>query len=330
MYPALLVGNSKWPIRLRQRTDVRAVHCLMRVRNAPYLDMTTSSLSSTHILFEMSFHTGRHHGFSFLKQETKSPDTQKRESSSYKFSNTFRQITEQTSTMTWDLELSARRFLQWCSKNSDDIIDRICCCSYLDSQVCGEVETRDHYNIRSTTLPTEFIVDDIPMASSTRPSSDLTSNRPPSPTSISPSSSFESMSTVSISSSPDSFGSNSTLPMSHVESDHGENYRIYPAHSCCETELTMGSGSNFGTSYPTPYKKPQVDSHRSFYLRQHHQLELMTHAAPSAFQDMTNIYLPSLQRHRRNECCMEMIHQVQTEGLAKISHLRGAQVGYQC
>jgi hypothetical protein len=38
------------------------------------------------------------------------------------------------------------------------ILDKMCCCSYVDAQVCGEVPVDDYYKKRSTTIPTDWIL----------------------------------------------------------------------------------------------------------------------------------------------------------------------------
>lgn len=59
--------------------------------------------------------------------------------------------------MAWGLKSSS--FLQWYSDTSGIIIDRMCCCSYLDAQVCGDSEAA-YYRSRSTTVPTEWLHED--------------------------------------------------------------------------------------------------------------------------------------------------------------------------
>ncbi len=60
-------------------------------------------------------------------------------------------------------------FVEWYSNKSCMILDKMCCCSYVDAQVCGEVPVDDYYKKRSTTIPTgwilnpEFSEDDDPL-----------------------------------------------------------------------------------------------------------------------------------------------------------------------
>ena len=49
-------------------------------------------------------------------------------------------------------------FVSWYSNKSFIILDKMCCCSYVDAQVCGEVPVDDYYKKRSTTIPTEWIL----------------------------------------------------------------------------------------------------------------------------------------------------------------------------
>jgi hypothetical protein len=58
--------------------------------------------------------------------------------------------------MAWGLHSS--NFVKWYSKKSCMILDKMFCCSYVDAQVCGEVPVDDYYMKRSTTIPTEWIL----------------------------------------------------------------------------------------------------------------------------------------------------------------------------
>jgi hypothetical protein len=58
--------------------------------------------------------------------------------------------------MAWGLRSS--NFVKWYSNTSGTILDKMCCCSYVDAQVCGEVPVDDYYKKRSTTIPTEWIL----------------------------------------------------------------------------------------------------------------------------------------------------------------------------
>ena len=61
-------------------------------------------------------------------------------------------------------------FVRWYSNKSFTILDKMCCCSYVDAQICGEVPVDDYYKKRSTTIPTEwmfnpeFLEDDDPLS----------------------------------------------------------------------------------------------------------------------------------------------------------------------
>ena len=61
--------------------------------------------------------------------------------------------------MYWNLNPS--QFLMWAYSDKGSMaMDRLCCCSYIDAQACGEVETYDYYYFTSrkpTTVPTEWI-----------------------------------------------------------------------------------------------------------------------------------------------------------------------------
>jgi hypothetical protein len=59
--------------------------------------------------------------------------------------------------MAWGARSS--NFVEWYSNKSFMILDKMCCCSYVDAQVCGEVPVDDYYKKRSTTIPTEWIDD---------------------------------------------------------------------------------------------------------------------------------------------------------------------------
>lgn len=58
--------------------------------------------------------------------------------------------------MTWTLESSD--FMQWYCDSSNEVIDKLFCCSYLEAQVCGEAEA--YIQKRGTTLPSEWLYED--------------------------------------------------------------------------------------------------------------------------------------------------------------------------
>jgi hypothetical protein len=60
--------------------------------------------------------------------------------------------------------INSSNILQWYSERGGVILDRMCCYSYyLDSQISNEAKAYDYYNTRSTTVPTQWLSEEIRM-----------------------------------------------------------------------------------------------------------------------------------------------------------------------
>ena len=60
--------------------------------------------------------------------------------------------------MVWQMRSS--NFSRWYCKSTGIILDRLCCCSYLDAQLRDELRSKEYFDKRSTNLPTEWISDE--------------------------------------------------------------------------------------------------------------------------------------------------------------------------